>query len=213
MKIVAVCVSATAHIFPGSLPFVNRVNAMPAPPRRSTARVAFVAEERNRAVQQALDRHPDLTHILMLDSWYLENPANDHEWNRFIKAYDDPETILGASTYQVHDTRLFAEPITFFVEIATVLEAADSTMGVEGKTGRIRVQAVGSIYIFPIWAWKTRHYEARKDYFLPEHVDLCRSSGYPVYLSFDHRFYKKPVRYGVWKKLRVAAGYELNRLK
>lgn len=208
-RIVAICVSKTAQRFPGSIPFLNQVNINPAPPRRTIARVQFVANERNIAIQKALVKYPGLSHILMLDSWYLENRNNDLEWDRFIKSYDNPDIILGASTYQVFDTRLLSEPITFFVEIASILEAADSTMNVEGKTGRIRVQAVGSIYIFPIAAWKRTLYSARTDYFLPEHVELCRSNSwrFPAYLSFDHRFFKNPVKYSLMKKVKVTAGY------
>lgn len=142
----------------------------------------------------------------MLDSWYLDNPVNDEEWDHFVRAYDDPDMILGAANYCKFDLHLRTSPITYFVEIATAMEAADSTMDVEGKKGRIRVSAVGSIYIFPIQAWQKHPYHARIDYFHPEHIDLCRDSGLRVYLSFDHRFYKPPVKYSLMKKLRIWAG-------
>lgn len=208
-KIVAVCVSYEPKTFHSLVPFVNQVNPIQAPPRRTVERVKFVANERNLGIELALKKHPDLTHILMIDSLYLDNAENNNLWLDFTTWYIEhlSDSILGASCYQVRDIRWMTEPQISFVEIWSTPEGSDSTMVESKRSGLIRVQAVGSVYIFPINAWYDNHYKSRDDYFLPEHIDFCRNSGLPIYLSFTYKFFKSPEIYSLRKKLRITAGY------
>lgn len=208
MKIVMICVSSEKKNLEVSRPFINLVNPLPAPPRRTIERVKYVSDERNKAIQIAIDKIPYITHIMMIDSYYIDNKINN--FTAFADWYENinlSNSIVGASCYQVRDIRLLSEPMISFVEVWSTPEAVDSPMVESKQSGLIRVQAVGSIYIFPIEAWINNHYKAKEDYFLPEHIDFCRNSNIPVYLSFDHKFYKPDERYSLWKKLRITGGY------
>lgn len=211
MKIVAACVSIQPKQFTGKLEFVNRVNPVPAPPRKTIARVAYVANERNLVVKDILQKFPDTTHILMVDSWYLDNPENNGRWDSFIDSYDDPSIILGAATFVIHKSPYLLSPAQkYFCEFSITPEAIDVTQKTEGKHGRIRVNTVGGVYIFPIEAWTKNGYGGREDYFWPEHNQLCKD--FKCYLDFDYEFYKPPKTYSLYKKLRMTGGAILHGL-
>lgn len=203
IRLVAVCVSNDPSLsLPLSIPFINHVDMSPIPPRRTIARVRYVAEQRNAAMREAMLHRP--THVLMVDGDYLLNGQNREMFSTFVRAYDDLGIILGAGNYIVWNT-VIGQRIIHFCDVGTTPEAADSVYGTEGKTaGRIRVQAVGSVYIFPVGAWLTNGYGTREDFFWPEHHQLCRD--YPCYISFDHKFWKPPLEITRAKRVRVLAG-------
>lgn len=204
MKLVAVCV--TDHeVSPVWPDFVQLVDSRKVAPRGTIERVRKVAEMRNSIVEKALFQYPDLTHLLMIDSYYCDQKD---QVRRLIEEYDDPAIILGAATLVTLDTH-FGEPEVHFYDHGTTPEGSTFLSGEHEGIFRIKVRAVGAIYIFPIDAWFKNRYRCNPLYFEPEHIPLCE--GFDCYLTFKTKFWRKPVRYSFVKKVRVLLGYYLRR--
>src|SRR5881409_3679441 len=111
MKLVVICIAkddlTPQWRFP--YPFVcytGDYQYYPHFPRLKTRfRIEYLAKRRNNAVKKAIELHPDMTHYLMLDSYYV----NDSEAiEKLVRDYviDGRDMILGASTWFVDTSRV-----------------------------------------------------------------------------------------------------------
>ena len=66
----------------------------------------YVCEKRNRAMTKALEKYPSATHVLSLDSYYVNQAAALEELIRMYEEIDDDNIILGGPIWYYRLNRL-----------------------------------------------------------------------------------------------------------
>lgn len=159
------------------------------PHARNRLRVDFLAKQRNEAMKNALSQYPDTTHIVNIESKYLDQTQSII---RLIGQYDrlDGEVILGASTWAKMQDR-FPTYYQFYDGWATP-ELYYYRYHFRPPRGLVQVSSVGSCLVFPVWVW--RQYGFRTPEPFPDagiyYNWLCQKSHLPVLLDLDIRFYR-----------------------
>ncbi len=209
MRIGAVCISRNQETWEiKGLPFYNYTKGWkPFQHEQTAERVAYLAERRNTAVAKALDLFPETQHILMIDSYYLQQ----HEQILgLVRDYaemtisDHPRgCILGASTW-FYDLRRIRPENRFYDSWTTPEGNQLRLVEVERRGGVMRVKSVGGCYVYPRWVWERNRYNVPEDLHGCEHNWLCERSGLPVYLSLSRRLSRGPVQYPWLKRIRVS---------
>ena len=174
---------------------------------KTKERVSYLAERRNRAVAETLALFPETKHVLMIDSYYLQQ---EKQIRKLIKEYLDitltthrEGCILGASSWIYDKTRIW--PRYRFYDGWTTPEGSSLRLEeVEKDGGMIRVKAVGGCYLYPRWVWEKIRYDVPGDLHGCEHNWLCEQSGLPVLLSLNERMWREPVIYPGGKRLRMS---------
>ena len=209
MRICAVCISRNQETWKiNDIPFYNYTEGWkPFQHETTRERVAYLAERRNAALVRALTLFPRTEHIMMIDSYYL----NQHEPIRgLISEYakltlsDFPKgCILGASTWVLDKTRIKSK-LRFYDGWTTPEGSKLKLHQVEKTGGILRVGAVGACYLYPRSVWEKTSYDVPKDLHGPEQTWLCEHSGLPVFLSLNQRLWREPVVYMWPKRIRVS---------
>lgn len=188
---------------------VSVVNEVPLQ-RGTVAKVERAIERRNNAMGEALDKFPDATDMLMIDSWYLRQ---GQQINRLIQDYKSlsqkEPCIVGASSwcaqpnsvslnaYSVRNmARLFTKPIFYDTWVTPEVLALELPYF---TTGIMRVNAVGACFIFPRWVWEKHPFSHNG--LESENTCFCRESGLSCFLSFNARVWHPS--YSLIKRLRV----------
>ena len=208
MGVSAVCISRNPEIWSISgVPFHNNTEGWkPFQHEQTTARIAYLAERRNKAVAQALDLFPQTQHILMIDSYYLNQKAEIssliNEYHR-LTATNPQGIILGASTWIDDRTRIW--PRKHFFDGWTTPEAIGTTLEhASSNGGLLRVKGVGGCYLYPRWVWERVGYKVSNDLHGCEHNWLCEQSGLPVFLSLNEMLWREPIQYSWPKRARMS---------
>jgi len=148
---------------------------------KSLERVSYLAERRNNAVREVSTLFPDITHVFMLDSYYLnqKQPAE-----ALLNHYDlvGHDTILGGSTW-FHE-RFWPHREAFW-DSWTTPEGLDPG----NHTRFLEVKAVGGAVIFPVSAWKRHGFDTSRFPQGSEMNGFCENSGLKVHLDLMARFY------------------------
>lgn len=212
MNLVAVCIGRIEPVWPlVNIPFVFHGEDREAPPRCTPQRVEYIAGLRNRAMWKAVDRYADLTHVLMVDAWYL--PEQYEQVEKLVEDYRnwDKTTILGAGTW----TRLRVDlrkpfGVIRFNDIGATPEGLHYTLK---SRGVVPVKVCGACYIFPIEAWRKNHYRADwTNGMVTEHEAVC--NGFRCYLDLNVQLRRqdpKAIR-PLGKLIRIAVGKRLRKL-
>jgi hypothetical protein len=208
MKISAVCISRNPESFSiQDFPYHNYTEGWePFRHEATKERVAYLAERRNKAVEEALQLYPETKHLLMIDSYYLQQ---EERVRRLIEEYAEitarshPDgCILGASTWIYDKTRIW--PKNRFYDWWTTPEAIRlRPEDVEKSGGRMSVKAVGGCYLYPRRVWEKICYGVVEDLHGCEHNWLCEQSGLPVFLSLNVMLWRQPIIYPGLKRLRM----------
>jgi len=145
----------------------------------------YVCEKRNRAMTSALDKYPQSTHALSLDSYYLDQTAALKELLNAYEALNDDNIILGAPIWYYRKNRLIDNRPKFYdswgsPELTNIRpkDAADFPKFVQAPS-------IGNCIIFPIWIWR------KYGFLTPEpfpimgscYTRLCKISGLPVFID------------------------------
>ncbi len=173
---------------------------------KTIERVEYLAGRRNGAMKALLEKEPDTTHVLMVDSYYTNQPKAllglVADFSLLRKHY--PEIIIGGSTW--FQDYYFPYRKYVFWDTWTTPEAR--MVDITKIRGICRVKAVGGIIIFPVSIWKNHPFETDSFPSGCEMNSLCENSGLPCFLSFNVKFFHpNPKRYSFAKTMRVKAGF------
>jgi len=210
MRISAVCISRNQETWDlQSIPFYNYTEGWrPFEHEKTIERVAYLAERRNNAITKALSILPETKHVLMIDSYYLQQKE---QVSKLIDEYSEltlttyqTGCILGASTWIHDETRIRSK--NRFYDYWTTPEGIRLKLDeVEKKGGMIEVKAVGGCYLYPRWVWERTRYGVSEDLHGCEHNWLCERSSIPVFLTLNERLWRKPATYQWSKRIRMSA--------
>jgi hypothetical protein len=175
------------------LPFYCHVAEKRNLPRKeqktTSVRVDFLAKLRNEATQAALERFPDTTHVVNLESYYLNQIDSI---KKLVRKYTTlgGHCILGGTIWW-RDYKLSPSVVRFY-DTWCFPELADMTYTVIPPRGLTRVSSVGSCLIFPREVWETFKFVNPQPF--PEagiyYNWLCLKSGLPIFADFGIRFFR-----------------------
>jgi len=209
VKISAVCISRNLETLSiQGLPYHNYTERWrPFRHEKTRERVAYLAERRNSAVAETLAVFPETKHVLMVDSYYLQQEEQIlrliNEYVEMTLATYHAGCILGASSWIYDKTRIW--PKYRFYDGWTTPEGLSLRLEeVERDGGMIGVKAVGGCYLYPRWIWEKIRYDVPQDLHGCEHNWLCERSGLPIFLSLKERMWRSPVVYSRRKRLRMS---------
>jgi hypothetical protein len=194
MQVSAVCISRNPESWKiPDVPFCNYIEGWkPFQHEKTKERVDYLAHRRNLAVSRAIELFPDTKHILMIDSYYLNQVE---QINQLVGEYSELShstyqngCILGASSWIYDLTRVRGLPLR---------EA-------ERNGGIMKVGSVGGCYLYPRWVWEKTKYDTPEDLHGCEHNWLCEHSGLPVFLSLNQRLWRAPLVYPRVKRVRMS---------
>jgi hypothetical protein len=168
-------------------------------------------------MKNLLDKHPDTSHVLMVDDYYLEQSREIlklvDEYAAYCEWSQTTDTVLGASTWIRVRDRSFTTKTRFYDETTPEAYNPHGEKYSPRSIGLIPVAAVGACYIFPIHAWKKNGYQCNPYTFQPEHVSLCR--GFRTLLDLNVKLWRHDrtdAIYPLTKVLRVKLGAWRRRL-
>ena len=172
---------------------------------KTKARIAYLAERRNRAVAKALSTFPSTQHILMIDSYYVHQTEKVkqlvEEYSELSSKPEFENCIAGASTWILDKTKL--RPRKRFYDYWTTPEGFKLRWNdVRERGGMTRVRAVGSCYLYPRFVWERTSYGVPEDLHGCEHNWLCEKSTLPVFLSLNTTLWREPIVYSWPKRFR-----------
>ncbi len=151
----------------------------------SPERVAYMAELKNKAITEALNKFPNTEYILCTESYYLGQPG----LGRLLLAYAGNE-ILGASTWYWDKSRILKRA-RFYDTWSTPGSLNFSFHWTSRVKGKIRVSSVGSCIVFPRYAWERTRFAVPNDFPKGCHYNhFCENSGLPVFLSLDAKLWR-----------------------
>lgn len=186
---------------------------------KDPARIEFLCRLRNEAMTQALAQYPDATHILNIESFYLEQVSPIMHLFSTYESIDDDNVIVGSPIWALRKNRLIDNRPTFydgwgFPELGGLRKG-----DLKPNPSLIQVSAVASCFIFPSWVWKKFGFRNPEPF--PEagffYTWLCRKSELPVLVDLAASVYRdsttRPeLNYPFSKRLRVTVGYWRRRL-
>src|SRR6266567_6304393 len=207
--ITAVCISKNAEAWSiPEIPFYSYTDGWkPFGREMGKERVAYLAERRNKATSNALSTYPATQHILMVDSYYLQQTKEIlklvQEYGKLTLSQGPPGLILGASTW-IHDKTRVLPKLRFF-DLWTTPEGRFITPDyASNHGGLVPVRAVGACYVYPRSVWEKVGYGVVDDLHGCEHNWLCERSGLPVTLSLNEMLWREPVVYSWPKRVRMS---------
>ena len=172
--------------------------------------VSEMARIRNSAVETALEAHPEAAHVLVCDSYYVEQPA---ALRQLILDYDGTH-VLGGALWALNRV-IFPQVFKCQIEWCDTWSVPDCAgfrysldtdrfKTVNHRVGLFAVNSIGGVFLFPrkVWDEGTRFGEYEDlhgcefNYF-SEHTSL------PKMVDFNAAFFRETV-YPVLKCLRVS---------
>src|SRR5437867_830662 len=197
MKLVVICIAKDDLTPQWRLPYpfvcyTGDYEYYPHFPRLKTRfRIEYLAKRRNNAVKKAIELHPDMTHYLMLDSYYIDDLD---EIQNLIAHYNwrgKPDVILGASTWYVDPSRIRKR--FWFWDSWTNPEYNMFNLK-DAPTGWVKAKGAGGMVIVPRWVWEKQGYDIPEPF--PESGCesnyLSRCHGTETYLDFDVKAWRDP---------------------
>jgi hypothetical protein len=169
-----------------SKPFYCKISGSERIPRQFVkARVDSITKLKNDAMEEALTKFPEATHVAMVESYYLGQTKSVEKMIELCSSLNDPNIILGAPVwvYTVHEW--FRRCI--FYDSWACPELKDLRRS-DSPTGLVQVSSVGSAIIFPVWVWRKFRF-ANPNF--PEKIYynwLCEKSGLPVLIDLSTKF-------------------------
>jgi hypothetical protein len=174
----------------------------------------YVCEKRNRAMTRALEKYPSATHVLSLDSYYLNQAAALKELVRMYEEIDDDNIILGGPIWYYRLNRLFDNRPKFYDSWGS-----PELVNIHPKDTRdypeiVQVPSLGNCVIFPVWVWRKYSFLTPEPF--PQmgscYTRLCKLSGLPVLMDMNAKLIRDRTNnpeayYPLKKRFRVTTGY------
>jgi len=180
----------------------------------------YVCEKRNRAMTGALEKYPSATHVLSLDSYYLNQAAALKDLVSAYEEIDDDNIILGGPIWYYRLNRLFDNRPKFYDSWGSPELVNLHPKDTRGFPPIVQVPSLGNCVIFPVWVWR------KYGFLTPEpfphmgscYTRLCNISGLPVLMDMKARLIRDRTNnpeayYPFTKRLRVSVGDYKNRLR
>jgi hypothetical protein len=217
---VAVTISRKQETFSLDIPFLcyteeNKLDRY----RDQREETYYVCEKRNRAMTKALEKYPSATHILSLDSYYLNQASALEELMRMYEEIDDDNIILGGPIWYYRLNRLFDNRTKFYDSWGSPELVNIHPKDTEHFPQIVQVPSLGNCVIFPVWAWR------KYGFLTPEpfphmgscYTRLCKMSGLPILMDMKARLVRDRANnpeayYPFTKRFRVSVGDYKNRL-
>ena len=205
----AVCISHIPEALGiADLPFHNYTKGWkPFGHEKTRERVSYLAERRNMALTEALELFPETRHVLMIDSYYLQQVDQIRklieEYAELISKFNPRGCFLGASSW-IHDKTKIWPKKRFYDGWTTPEGNKLRPKIVEKSGGMMIVKAVGGCYLYPRWIWEKIRYGVPRDLHGCEHNWLCEQSGLPVFLSLNEMLWREPIQYSWPKRARMS---------
>lgn len=204
-KIVAVCISRKQEQWKiPEIPFYCHTEGfedIPHYPRLKTReRIEYLARRRNAANKILLEKYPDTTDILQIDSYYIQDVP---EIRRLVWAYKNNlqqygECILGASTWYIDPSRIRKKK--WYWDTWTNPEFLGKTPDYSPPWSRNtpigwqETKGAGGLAIYPRWAWEKQGYGIPEPF--PESGCeanyLSRCPGIRTFITFNVQAWRDP---------------------
>ena len=174
----------------------------------------YVCEKRNRAMARALEKYPSATHVLSLDSYYLNQMAALKELIRMYEEIDDDNIILGGPIWYYRLNRLFDNRPKFYDSWGSPELVNIHPKDTIDYPQIVQVPSLGNCVIFPIWVWRKYSFLTPEPF--PQlgscYTRLCKMSGLPVLMDMSARLIRDRTNnpeayYPLKKRFRVTMGY------
>jgi hypothetical protein len=174
----------------------------------------YVCEKRNRAMTKALEQYPSATHILSLDSYYLNQVRALKELVRMYEEIDDDNIILGGPVWYYRLNRLIDNRPKFYDAWGSPELGNIHPKDAEQFPQIVQVPSIGNCVIFPVWLWRKYRFETPEPfpYLGSCYTRLCKMSGIPVLMDMKARLIRDRTNnpeayYPLKKRFRVTMGY------
>jgi hypothetical protein len=179
----------------------------------------YVCEKRNRAMTKALEQYPSATHILSLDSYYLNQVRALKELVRMYEEIDDDNIILGGPVWYYRLNRLIDNRPKFYDAWGSPELGNIHPKDAEQFPQIVQVPSIGNCVIFPVWLWRKYRFETPEPfpYLGSCYTRLCKMSGIPVLMDMKARLIRDRTNnpeayYPLKKRFRVTMGYLKDRV-
>jgi hypothetical protein len=179
----------------------------------------YLCEKRNRGLTKALEKYPSSTHVLSLDSYYVNQAAALRELINAYEEINDDNIILGGPIWYYRLNRLFDNRPKFYDAWGSPELLNIHPKDTDGFPQIVQVPSVGNCVIFPVWVWK------KYGFLTPEpfphmgscYTRLCKMSGLPVLIDMKARLVRDRTNsseayYPLVKRFRVSTGEYKNRV-
>jgi hypothetical protein len=180
----------------------------------------YLCEKRNRAMTGALEKYPSATHVLSLDSYYLNQQSALHELIRTYEEIDDDNIILGGPIWYYRLNRLFDNRPKFYDSWGSPELVNIHPKDTEDFPPIVQVASLGNCVIFPAWVWKKYGFLTPEPFPLMGscYTRLCKISGLPVLMDMKARLVRDRTNnpeayYPFTKRFRVSVGDYKNRVR
>ena len=174
----------------------------------------YVCEKRNRAMTKALEKYPSATHVLSLDSYYLNQAAPLKELIRMYEEIDDDNIILGGPIWYYRLNRLIDNRTKFYDAWGSPELVNIHPSETKDFPPIVQVPSIGNCVIIPVWVWKKYGFVTPEPF--PQlgscYTRLCKMSGLPVLMDMRARLVRDRTNnpeayYPLKKRFRVTMGY------
>jgi len=208
MKLVAVCISRQPVEWENGWPFYNLAEDIELSTRDPYEYTKALAEKRNRAVAQALEKYPNSDHVMMCDSYYASQTGPLHQLVHDYAEFEN-RAILGGAIWGVIVTSLGryfrGNPYLEWFDRWAVPEMS-GLRRIPVSPGRvfIQVSSVGGVNIFPRTLWDQGiRYGPCQDLHGCEHNYFCEQTDMPKLIDLRAEFRRQRI-YPFMKCLRMS---------
>ncbi len=174
-NVIAVCISRqTEHWRVPEIPFycyTKDWRPITHHDNKNMTRLEYITERYNLAVRGGLTLHPEASHILIIDSYYLNFASEIKELLQSYNGRDDASLVMGASIW--YWDRSHIRPCIRYYDTASATEMRGRKWykTADLPNGFIGVSGVGACWILPreIWA-------SSGGFVIPDHDPVAGSS-------------------------------------
>jgi hypothetical protein len=168
---------------------------------------------------RALEKYPSATHVLSLDSYYLNQPAALKELVRMYEEIDDDNIILGGPIWYYRLNRLIDNRPKFYDSWGSPELVNIHPKDTQQFPQIVQVPSLGNCVIFPTWVWRKYRFLTPEPF--PQmgscYTRLCKMSGLPVLMDMKARLVRDKTNnpeafYPLKKRFRVTVGYYKDKL-
>lgn len=179
----------------------------------------YLCEKRNRAMSIALEKYPNATHVLSLDSYYVPQTAALRQMLRMYEHIDDDNIILGGPIWYHRLNRLIDNRTKFYDAWGSPELVNIHPKDTKDFPQIVQLPSIGNCVIFPVWLWKKYRFETPEPF--PQlgscYTRLCKLSGLPVLMDLKAALIRDPTNsseayYPLQKRFRVTMGYYKNKV-
>jgi hypothetical protein len=145
----------------------------------------YVCEKRNRAMAGALEKYPSATHVLSVDSYYLNQAAALRELVMTYEEINDDNIILGGPIWYYRLNRLFDNRTKFYDSWGSPELVNIHPKDTAHFPQIVQVPSLGNCVIFPVWVWRKYGFLTPEPFPLMGscYTRLCKISGLPVLID------------------------------